>query len=151
MIWGISAPKSLKMEGKSPMNVNIVREWRLPASGQRYRRTNPANPLFYVVLLQIGYLRYLKIGTAENGIGARFGGRDYDKYSSIKILYVAELEATAKDKKNVCYHVEDLTRSALREMKGFTFVRNDRFKYFQLPAEIPVYTSLNNYTMIPLR
>lgn len=151
MIWGISAPKSLKMEGKSPMNVNIVREWRLPASGQRYRRTNPANPLFYVVLLQIGYLRYLKIGTAENGIGARFGGKDYDKYSSIKILYVAELEATAKDKKNVCYHVEDLTRSALREMKGFTFVRNDRFKYFQLPAEIPVYTSLNNYTMIPLR
>lgn len=151
MIWGRNAPKSLKMEGKSPMNVNIVREWRLPASGQRYRRTNPANPLFYVVLLQIGYLRYLKIGTAENGIGARFGGRDYDKYSSIKILYVAELEATAKDKKNVCYHVEDLTRSALREMKGFTFVRNDRFKYFQLPAEIPVYTSLNNYTMIPLR
>lgn len=151
MIWGRNAPKSLKMEGKSPMNVNIVREWRLPASGQRYRRTNPANPLFYVVLLQIGYLRYLKIGTAENGIGARFGGKDYDKYSSIKILYVAELEATAKDKKNVCYHVEDLTRSALREMKGFTFVRNDRFKYFQLPAEIPVYTSLNNYTMIPLR
>ena len=151
MIWGRNAPKSLKMEGKSPMNVNIVREWRLPASGQRYRRTNPANPLFYVVLLQIGYLRYLKIGTAENGIGARFGGKDYDKYSSIKILYVAELEATTKDKKNVCYHVEDLTRSALREMKGFTFVRNDRFKYFQLPAEIPVYTSLNNYTMIPLR
>ena len=151
MIWGRNAPKSLKMEGKSPMNVNIVREWRLPASGQRYRRTTPANPLFYVVLLQIGYLRYLKIGTAENGIGARFGGKDYDKYSSIKILYVAELEATAKDKKNVCYHVEDLTRSALREMKGFTFVRNDRFKYFQLPAEIPVYTSLNNYTMIPLR
>ena len=151
MIWGRNAPKSLKMEGKSPMNVNIVREWRLPASGQRYRRTNPANPLFYVVLLQIGYLRYLKIGTAENGIGARFGGKDYDKYSSIKILYVAEPEATAKDKKNVCYHVEDLTRSALREMKGFTFVRNDRFKYFQLPAEIPVYTSLNNYTMIPLR
>ena len=151
MIWGRNAPKSLKMEGKSPMNVNIVREWRLPASGQRYRRTNPANPLFYVVLLQIGYLRYLKIGTAENGIGARFGGKDYDKYSSIKILYVAELEATAKDKKNVCYHVEDLTRSALREMKGFTFVRNDRFKYFQLPAEIPVYTSMNNYTMVPLR
>lgn len=133
------------------MNVRIVREWRLPASGQRYRRTNPANPLFYVVLLQIGYLRYLKIGTAENGIGARFGGKDYEKYSHIKLLYVAELEATAKDKKNVCYHVEDLTRSALREMKGFTFVRNDRFKYFQLPAEIPVYTSMNNYTMVPLR
>ena len=133
------------------MNVEIVKEWRLPCEGQRYRRTDPNNPLFYVVQLQIGRMRYLKIGTAENGIGARFGGKDYQKYSTIKILYVAECKATEKDHKNVCYHIEDLTRSALREMKGLTFVRNDRFKYFQLPSEIPVYTSLNNYTMIPLR
>ena len=133
------------------MNVEIVKEWRLPCEGQRYRRTNPNNPLFYVTLLQKGRQRFLKIGTAENGIGARFGGKDYQQYSTIKILYVAECKATEKDHKNVCYHIEDLTRSALREMKGFTFVRNDRFKYFQLPNEIPVYTSLNNYTMIPLR
>ena len=139
------------MGEKVKMNVKIVKEWRLPAEGQRYRRTNNNNPLFYIVLLQIGYLRYLKIGTAENGIGARFSATDYKKYSHIKILYVAELEATKKDNKNVCYHVEDLTRSAIREMNGFTFVKNDRFKYFQLPAEIPVYTGFNNYVMIPLR
>ena len=59
--------------------------------------------------------------------------------------------ATEKDKKNVCYHVEELTRAALREMKGFTVVKNDRCKYFRLPDEIPVFTSMNNYTNIPLR
>lgn len=138
-------------KGRDNMNVEIVKEWRLPDKGQRFRRTDSNNPLFYVVLLQKGKMRYLKIGTAENGIGARFGSEDYKKYSTIKILYVAELQATKKDKKNVCYHVEDLTRSALRETKGFTFVRNDRFKYFQLPKEIPIYTGMNNYTMIPLR
>ena len=140
------------MKGKVlKVNVEIVRDWRLPKEGQRYRRTDPNNPLFYVTLLQKGRHRYLKIGTAENGIGARFGGKDYQKYSTIKILYVAECKAPEKDHKNVCYHIEDLTRSALREMKGLTFVRNDRFKYFQLPTEIPIYTSLNNYTIIPLR
>ena len=133
------------------MVVNVIKEWILPEKGTKFRRTTTANPMFYVVLLQMGYLRFLKIGTAENGVEKRFSAQDYKKYSSMKILYVAELEATKKDKKNVCYHVEDLTRSALREMKGFTFVKNDRFKYFQLPAEIPVYTGLNNYTMIPLR
>jgi len=133
------------------MEVKIVKEWRLPSKTQRFYRTNKDNPLFYVTLLQTGYLRYLKIGTAENGIGARFGAEDYKKYSFIKLLYVAELQATKKDKKNVCYHVEDLTRSAIREMKGFTFVKNDRFKYFQLPAELPVYTDMNNCIKIPLR
>lgn len=133
------------------MNVEIVKEWRLPMDGKRFRRTTPENPLFYVTLLQEGRTRFLKIGTAENGIGRRFNSDDYDKYSFIKILYVAELKATRKNGKNVCYHVEDLTRSALREMSGFTFVRNDRFKYFQLPDEIPVYTGMNNYTMVPLR
>ncbi len=133
------------------MNVEIVKEWKLPKIGSRFRRTTPTNPMFYVVLLQKGRYRWLKIGTAENGIGTRFCGADYKKYSHIKILYVAELAATAKDGKNVCYHVEDLTRSALREIKGLRFVRNDRFKYFQLPNEIPVYTGMNNYTMIPLR
>jgi hypothetical protein len=133
------------------VNVEIVKEWRLPADGQRFRRTDPNNPLFYVTLLQKGRMRYLKIGTAENGIGARFCGKDYQQYSKIKLLYVAECQATEKDQKNVCYHIEDLTRSALREMKGFTFVRNDRFKYFQLPNEIPIYTSMTTHIMIPLR
>ena len=133
------------------MNVEIVKEWRLPKSGEKFRRTTKENPQFYVVLLQKGRTRYLKIGTAENGVITRFNAADYKKYSFMKILYVAELQATEKDKKNVCYHVEDLTRSALREMKGFTFVKNDRFKYFRLPNEIPVFTSMNNYTVIPLR
>lgn len=133
------------------MIVNIVKEWFLPENGTKFHRTTPLNPMFYVVLLQLGRIRFLKIGTAENGVGVRFCAQDYKKYNFMKILYVAELEATPKDKKNVCYHVEDLTRSALREMKGLTFVKNDRFKYFRLPDEIPLYTGLNNYKMIPLR
>jgi hypothetical protein len=133
------------------MNVEIVKDWRLPSADESFKRTTNENPLFYVVLLQMGRIRFLKIGTAENGIKSRFRATDYKKYSFIKLLYVAELKATEKDQKNVCYHVEDLTRSALREMKGFTFVKNDRFKYFSLPNEIPVYTSMTNYTTIPLR
>lgn len=132
------------------MNVEIVKEWILPTNKNFYRK-DKRNPLFYVVLLQMGYLRFLKIGTAENGIGARFGNEDYKKYSHIKLLYVAELQATKKNGKNVCYHVEDLTRSAIREMKGFTFVKNDRFKYFQLPAELPVCTGFGCVKMIPTR
>lgn len=142
--------KERKIVEKEMENVEIVKEWLLPSKETRFRRTDKGNPFFYVVQLQTGRTRYLKIGTAENGIGTRFCGQDYKKYSTIKFLYVAELQATKKDGKNVCYHIEDLTRSALREMKGLTFVRNDRFKYFQLPTEIPLYTSLNNYTKIPL-
>lgn len=134
-------------------NIEIVKEWLLPTHLTRkdFKQTDKNNPMFYVVAIQKGRERYLKIGTAENGISPRFIQADYKKYSTIKFLYVAELKATEKDGKNVCYHIEDLTRSALREMKGLTFVRNDRFKYFQLPTEIPLYTSLNNYTKIPLR
>ena len=133
------------------MNVEIVQDWRLPIPNETFERTDKNNPMFYVVVLQQGRTRYLKIGTAENGIKSRFSNKDYKKYSHIKFLYVAELKSTKKSGKNVCYYVEDLTRSAIREMSGFTFVKNDRFKYFQLPNEIPIYTSLTNYTMIPLR
>lgn len=131
------------------MNVSIVKEWILPADGQKFRRTTPSNPMFYVVRLQKGRMRYLKIGTAENGIGARFGQKDYQQYSTIKLLYVAEVSCD-KNPKDACYHVEDLTRSALREMKGFTFVRNDRFKYFQIPCKIPIYTDLKTFREIEI-
>jgi hypothetical protein len=132
------------------VNVSIVKEWILPAEGQKFRRTDARNPMFYVVLLQHKRTRYLKIGTAENGIGSRFCQADYKKYSTIKLLYVAEL-TNDKNPKDACYHVEDLTRSALREMKGFTFVKNDRFKYFRIPDRIPIYTSLTDCKLIPLR
>jgi hypothetical protein len=134
-------------------NIEIVKEWLLPPremTRKDFKQTDKSNPMFYVVAIQKGRERYLKIGTAENGISPRFIQADYKKYSTIRFLYVAELQATKKDGKNVCYHIEDLTRSALREMKGLTFVRNDRFKYFQLPKEIPLYTSLNKFFTIPL-
>ena len=66
----------------------------------------------------------------------------------MKILFVAELLSNKEDRKNVCYHVEDLTRSAIREMKGFRFVKNDRFTYFQLPAQLPIFTSFFNSFLI---
>lgn len=131
------------------MFATIVQEWVKPTGVKQFRRKNKNNPFFYIVLLQCKKIRYLKIGTAENGIGTRFAGADYKKYSTIKLLYVAEV-TSEKNPKDACYHVEDLTRSALREMKGLTFVRNDRFKYFQPPRVIPVYTDLHNYTLIEL-
>lgn len=76
------------------MIVNIVKEWFLPENGTKFHRTTPLNPMFYVVLLQLGRIRFLKIGTAENGVGVRFCAQDYKKYNFMKILYVAELEAT---------------------------------------------------------
>lgn len=131
------------------MNVSVVKEWKLPTEGQRFRKTNAENSMFYVVRLQTGRQRYLKIGTTERTIGERFKGKDYKKYSTIKFLYVAEV-TTDKNPKDGCYHIEDLTRSAIREQKGFTFVKNDRFKYFKLPKSLRVYTSLNNSYEIPL-
>lgn len=132
------------------METQIVKEWRLPTKKTRFTRTDKNNPFFYVVMLQKGRTRYLKIGTAENGIGARFGQVDYKKYSTVKILYVAELKATKKNKKNECYHIETLTRGALFELSGLRYVPNDRFTYFQLPKEIPVMTSVDTKIMIPL-
>lgn len=130
------------------MKVSIVNEWRLPQKGERFKKTNPENTFFYVVKLQKGRQRFLKIGTTETTIGKRFSGRDYKKYSTIKFLYVAEV-TTDKRVKDGCYHIEDLTRSAIRETKGFTFVKNDRFKYFLLPKTLKIYTNLDNYFEIP--
>ena len=132
------------------MNVNIIQEWNNPTAEEKFKKTSKENPFFYIVVLQMGRVRFLKIGTAENSLRGRFSQADYKKYSSIKILYAAELESDKKNKKNVCYHVEDLTRSAIREMKGFTFVKNDRFKFFQLPDQLPVFTGMNNYTLVNL-
>ena len=65
------------------METQIVKEWRLPTKKTRFTRTDKNNPFFYVVMLQKGRTRYLKIGTAENGIGARFGKVDYKKLDAI--------------------------------------------------------------------
>ena len=133
------------------METAIVKEWNLPNPKARFIRTDKNNPLFYVVLLQKEHKRFLKIGTAENGIGARFGQKDYKQYSHKKILYVAELQATKKDKKNVCYHIETLTRGLLFEQKGLRYVPNDRFTFFNLPSELPIMTGIDKILTIPLR
>lgn len=122
----------------------------MPDPLENFKKSDKNNTLFYVVRLHKGRQRFLKIGTTERSIKQRFSGNDYKKYSTIKFLYVAELTAD-KNPKDACYHVEDLTRSAIRETKGFTFVKNDRFKYFQLPKSLKVYTSLNDFITIPLR
>lgn len=132
------------------MNVTVVKEWIKPTPGTRFVRKNKDNTFFYIVILQKGRQRYLKIGTTEKGIGARFSSEDYKKYSNIKFLWVAEVACDKKHNSDACYHIEDLTRSAIREMKGFTFVKNDRFQYFQLPSELPVYLTFNNHFMLSI-
>lgn len=132
------------------MEVNIIKEWKRPEPGTRFVRKDKENPFFYIVLLQDGRQRYLKVGTTENGIGARFSAKDYKKYSNIKFLWVAEVSCDKAQNTDACYHVEDLTRSAIREMKGFTFVRNDRFQFFQLPKELPIYLTLDRHFMLTI-
>jgi hypothetical protein len=145
-------PQILK-KGKElmKMNVKIIQEWYKPdRENTRFRREDKNNPFFYIVLLQKGRQRYLKIGTTEKGIGTRFSAKDYKEYSHIRFLWVAEVACDKAHNSDACYHVEDLTRSAIREMKGFTFVKNDRFQFFQLPKELPVYLTLNNHFMLSL-
>ncbi|MGN1034626.1 MAG: GIY-YIG nuclease family protein [Oscillospiraceae bacterium] len=120
------------------VNVEIVQEWHNLTQLDKMRKKRKENSLFYVAILQKHYNRYLKIGTTERTIKERFSQKDYQEYTNIKILYVVELNS-----KISCYHVEDLTRSAIRELKGMTFVKNDRFKYFQLPEQIPILINLD--------
>lgn len=132
------------------MKVNVVKEWNKPNRDTRFIRKDKKNTFFYIVLLQKGRQRYLKIGTTEKGIGTRFSAKDYKEYSHIKFLWVAELACDKAHNSDACYHVEDLTRSAIREMKGFTFVKNDRFQFFQLPKQLPVYLTLNEHFMLEI-
>jgi hypothetical protein len=132
------------------MNVTVVKEWIKPTQGTRFVRKNKSNTFFYIVILQKGRQRYLKIGTTEKGIGTRFSSEDYKKYSHIKFLWVAEVTCDKKQISDACYHIEDLTRSAIREMPGFTFVKNDRFQYFQLPKALPIYLTLNEHFMLEI-
>lgn len=133
------------------MQTEIVKQWNLPQPKTRFVRTDKNNPMFYVVLLQRHRERFLKIGTAENGIGTRFCQTDYKQYTHKKILYVAELQATKKNEKNVCYHIETLTRGLLFEQKGLRYVPNDRFTFFNLPNEIPIMLGTDKTITIPLR
>lgn len=132
------------------MKVNVVKEWNKPDRDTRFIRKDKKNTFFYIVLLQKGRQRYLKIGTTEKGIGTRFSAKDYKEYSHIKFLWVAELACDKAHNSDACYHVEDLTRSAIREMKGFTFVKNDRFQFFQLPKQLPIYLTLNEHFMLEI-
>ena len=132
------------------MKVNVVKEWNKPDRDTRFIRKDKKNTFYYIALLQKGRQRYLKIGTTEKGIGTRFSAKDYKEYSHIKFLWVAELACDKAHNSDACYHVEDLTRSAIREMKGFTFVKNDRFQFFQLPKQLPVYLTLNEHFMLEI-
>lgn len=118
------------------MTVSIKKEWFFP---ENLAEIDEKGEYFYIATIQKQRHRYLKIGTTERPPGKRFRDADYRKYSTVKVCYVAQIES---DKPGGCYHVEDLTRSALRETKGLTFIKNDRFRYFQLPDEVPIQTSL---------
>ena len=130
------------------MKVKVVKEWNKPNRATRFIRQDKNNPFFYIVILQKSRQRYLKVGTTEKGIGTRFSQKDYKEYSHIKFLWVAEVTCDKSHITDACYHIEDLTRSAIREMKGFTFVKNDRFQFFQLPKALPIYLTLNNFFML---
>lgn len=109
------------------------------------RRRSAQNGIFYYILLQEKdtHIRYIKLGISFRGI-SRFKDKDYKiKYSFIKPLYMVEL-----DDPNEVYDLEDLNRVILRNMKGLTFVEKDRFKYFQVPKNLPLCKKFNEYCEI---
>lgn len=87
-----------------------------------FRRSCRTSDYFYIIKCHKGRRRYIKIGTTERTIAARFNRYEYD---IDEVLFVAEV----KD----CYKWEDTVRELLKGVKGFSFQRNDRFKYFQIP------------------
>ncbi len=133
-----------------PMKVSIVQEWHFPDSNEQFTKFSADNSIFYIVKLRKGNHRFLKVGMTRRTAKERFSDKDYRDYSAIEIIYVAEVTCK-KTPKMAGQHVEELTKCALRETSGFTFVPNDRFQYFQLPEEIPVYTNLTNHKMVSLR
>lgn len=101
----------------------------------------PASLYFYIALLYdyTTRSRYLKVGTAKRldyrydskrlmGYNYRFGGGH--KYTHVRILAAVSVE---EDK---AYSMEDEAREVIKKMKGFTWVPNDRFRYFLLPQTI---------------
>lgn len=125
--------------------IKIENEWYFPSIDQEYHRkpTEKANKtaFFYVILLQKEHTRYLKIGTTTKTPCSRFNMADYKKYNFLKPIYVAEVSSTKGGEQGVL-HIEDLTKGALRELKGFNHIKQDRFTYFQLPPTIPIYTKV---------
>ena len=100
--------------------------------------------IFYYVLLQNAKTRtrYLKIGISSRSI-KRFRDADYQKYSVIKPLYIAECDCA-----NATKDLEDLNRTILRNTKGLTFIDNDRFRYFLLPKTLPRCEKFGEYVEI---
>lgn len=101
----------------------------------------PENLYFYIALLYdyTTRSRYLKVGTAKKldkrydpkylmGYNYRFGGGH--KYTHVRILAAISVE------KNKAYSMENEAREVIKKMKGFTWVPNDRFRYFLLPQTI---------------
>ena len=134
--------------------VKIENEWFFPSVDQEYpKKTSKGQQktaFFYVILLQEERTRYLKVGTTTKTPLSRFNMKDYKKYSFIKPIYIAEVSST-KGGEQGALHIEDLTKGALREMKGFNHIKNDRFTYFQLPTTIPIYTKVGECFNIPPR
>ena len=128
--------------------IKIENEWYFPSVDQQYIRksTDKANKtaFFYVILLQKEHTRYLKVGTTVKTPLSRFNMADYKKYSFLKPIYVAEVSSTKGGEQGVL-HIEDLTKGALRELKGFNHIKQDRFTYFQLPQTIPIYTKIGEH------
>lgn len=133
------------------MKVTVLKETYKPTREEIKAKAHADSSIFYILILQKGRQRYLKIGTTTKTLAQRLSNQDYKKYTNIKVLYVAELTSEYKDlrrRKHACLHVEDLTRSAIREMKGFTYIENDRFQYFTLPEYLPVYTQLGKCQLV---
>lgn len=99
----------------------------------------------YYVIVQEGRRRYLKIGTSERGT-VRFKDRDYQKYSKITPLCIFEV-----DRVNDIYDFEDLNKVELRNAKGIRWIKNDRFTYFILPNELPIFTNEERDVFITIK
>lgn len=116
------------------MNV-IAYENNFANKNFKFRKQAKEHSMFYVVSLQTpNRHRYFKVGTTEKTLRERFTMKDYQRYPVVRIMLALELE-----KKNDCYQLEDLTKAFFRYAKGYTWVKNDRFNYFTLPQEIPLF------------
>jgi hypothetical protein len=133
------------------MKVTVLKESYKPTREEIKAKAHADSSIFYILILQKGRQRYLKIGTTTKTLAQRLSNKDYKQYTNIKVLYVAELTCEYKELKRrmqACKHVEDLTRSAIRELKGFTFIENDRFQYFNLPEYLPMYTNFGKCQLV---
>lgn len=93
-----------------------------------FRRTNRSSTYFYIVKCHDEAEKYIKVGTTERTIAARFSNYEYD---IDEILFVAEVPN--------CYEWEYNVKMHLKSLNGLYFLSRDRFTYSRIPKKLIEY------------